>query len=107
MQCGPVRHTIRGPKVSAGQTLERRVIRRDTRFNSSGLPTQASIQEIYGALANDDDRLGLIIADIGELVRDGRAIVVLTERREHLGRIAEAIGNEVPTPLRPPRRDQA
>src|SRR5271167_455699 len=94
MQCGPVRHMISGPKVRAGQTLKRRVIRRDTRFDPSVLPTQASIQEIYGALANDLDRLGLVFADIRELVREERALVVLTERREHLDRIATSIRAE-------------
>jgi superfamily II DNA or RNA helicase len=72
------------------------VIRRDTEFDPSVLPTQASIQEIYGALANDDDRLGLVIADIRELVREDRSLVVLTERREHLDRIAESIRDEIP-----------
>jgi superfamily II DNA or RNA helicase len=87
---------ISGPKLRAGQTLERRVIRRDTRFDPSVLPTQASIQEIYGALANDLDRLGLVVADIRELVHEERALVVLTERREHLDRIARSIRAEIP-----------
>ena len=96
MQCGPIRHIISRPSAREGAALGRRVIRRDTAFDPSVLPTQASIQEIYGALANDDDRLGLVIADIRELVREDRVLVVLTERREHLDRIAEAIGDEIP-----------
>ena len=72
------------------------MIRRDTSFDPSVLPSHASIQEIYGALAENDDRLGLVLADIRDLVRDGRAAVVLTERREHLERIAQSIGDEVP-----------
>jgi superfamily II DNA or RNA helicase len=70
--------------------------RRDTSFDPSILPSQASIQEIYSALADDNDRLGLVLADIRELVRDGRAAVVLTERRKHLERIAKSIGDELP-----------
>jgi superfamily II DNA or RNA helicase len=96
MQCGPVRHIVSGPKVCAGGALERRVIRKDTNFDPIVLPSQASIQEIYGALANDIDRLGLVLADIRELMRQERALVVLTERREHLERIAKSIGDEVP-----------
>jgi superfamily II DNA or RNA helicase len=34
--------------------------------------------------------------DIHELVREGRALVVLTERRDHLERIAESLRNDVP-----------
>jgi len=96
MQCGPVRHVISGPKVKAGEALERRVFRRDTSFDPSILPTEPSIQEIYGALANDIDRLDFVLADIRELVREDRALVVLTERREHLDRIAKSIGDEIP-----------
>ena len=96
MQCGPVRHVISRPMVRAGEALERRVIRKDTSFDPSVLPAQASIQEIYGALAADNDRLGLVLADIRALVRDGRALLVLTERREHLERIVKSIGAEIP-----------
>ena len=92
---GPSATRSAGPRF-AQERLERRVIRRDTSFDPSVLPTQASIQEIYGALANDIDRLGFVLADIRELVREDRALVVLTERREHLDRIAESIGDEVP-----------
>ena len=70
------------------------MIRKDTSFDPSVLPSQPSIQEIYSALAEDNDRLGLVLADIRELVRDRR--VVLTERREHLERIAKSIGDEIP-----------
>jgi superfamily II DNA or RNA helicase len=96
MQCGPVRHSISGPTACEREALGRRVIRRDTDFDPSVLPTQASIQEIYGALSNDADRLGLVVADIRELVRENRAFIVLTERREHLDRIAESISHEIP-----------
>ncbi len=96
MQCGPIRHVVSRPKLRAQDALERRVIRKDTSFDPTSLPSGASIQEIYGALAKDDDRLGLVLADIRELVRDGRALVVLTERREHLERIAECISDDVP-----------
>lgn len=106
MQCGPVRHMVR-PTVRAGEDQERRVIRRDTGLDPSILPSQASIQEIYGALAENNDRLGLVVADIRELVDNGRAVVVLTERREHLERIAQSIGDDLPKFVVSPRRYQA
>ena len=96
MQCGPVRHMISRPIARAGEGFERRVIRKDTSFDPSVLPSQASIQELYSALAADNDRLGLVLADIRELVGAGRALVVLTERRKHLERIANSIGPEIP-----------
>ncbi len=96
MQCGPVRHMVRRPAVHTRDAVERLVIRKDTSFDQSVLPSRASIQEIYGALAKDNDRLDLVLADIRELVGDGRALVVLTERREHLERIATSIRDEIP-----------
>jgi superfamily II DNA or RNA helicase len=96
MQCGPVRHTAGQPRVDRGQALERRVIRKDTNFDPSVLPSDASIQEIYGALANDVDRLDMIVSDIRELAHHGRAVVVLTERRDHLERIVNSVGDAIP-----------
>lgn len=68
MQCGPIRHTANNPAARTAQALERRVIRKDTRFDPSVLPQEASIQEIYGALAADTGRLDLILADIRRLI---------------------------------------
>jgi superfamily II DNA or RNA helicase len=96
MQCGPVRHIISSPPSRPANPLELRVIRTDTGFDPSLLPPQASIQEIYTALAHDLNRLSLVLADIRELVRDGRALVVLTERRDHLDRIAECLRADIP-----------
>ena len=96
MQCGPMRHAISNPSVRAAPALERLVIRKDTGFDPSVLPREASIQEIYGALAADTRRLDLILADIRRLVGEGRAPVVLTERRAHLDRIAEPLREEMP-----------
>ncbi len=96
MQCGPVRHTASRTKHREAVTLERRVIRKDTDFDPNILPPNASIQEIYGALASNIDRLGMVLTDIRKLVDEQRAVVVLTERREHLERLAESISDGIP-----------
>lgn len=86
MQCGPVRHTIaQGPTDK--HALQLRVVRRDTDFDSSVLPTDASIQEVFGALADDDERTKLIADEALELINQGRSPIVLTERREHLEKL--------------------
>lgn len=96
MQCGPVRHTAKSTPSPQTHALARQLIRKDTGFDPSVLPPEASIQEIYGALATDDGRLNLILSDIRELVGEGRAVVVLTERREHLERIAQSLRDDAP-----------
>ena len=86
MQCGPVRHTIPAGAIRHEHDLDLRVIRRDTEFDANVLPREASIQEIDGALAVDNDRLRLVGADALDLLGDRRAVMILTERRDHLER---------------------
>ena len=93
-QCGPVRHTI---DAVPDTTLALRVVRRDTPFDPAVLPSDPAIQEIYSALAADDDRTELIVRDTRQLLADGRVPLVLTERREHLGRLAAKLQAHVPT----------
>lgn len=93
MQCGPIRHTMDKP---APDTLALRVIRRDTAFDPDVLPPDPGIQEIYSALATDEPRLELIAADTLALLEEGRAPIVLTERRDHLDRLVERLSEHVP-----------
>jgi superfamily II DNA or RNA helicase len=87
MQRGPVRHRIEAGATRGSEPLALRVIRRETSFNPSALPTDASIQEIYGALAADHQRTEMIASDTLALIDHGRSPIVLTERREHLERL--------------------
>lgn len=96
MQCGPVRHTIDSKATPGRTSLELRVIRRDTAFDPSVLPTDAGIQEIYGALAEDGERSEMVVRDAWELVSQGRSPLVLTERREHVERLAALLAPRVP-----------
>lgn len=93
MQCGPTRHTI---KTASADSLALRVIRRDTAFDPAGLPPDPGIQEVYSALALDERRLELIVADTLSLLEQGRSPIVLTERRDHLDRLAERLSAHVP-----------
>jgi superfamily II DNA or RNA helicase len=72
MQCGPVRHTI-AQGLTGEHALQLRVVRRDTGFDPSVLPTEASIQEVFGALADDDERTRLIASEALELIGQGRS----------------------------------
>jgi len=85
MQCGPIRHTI---EAHPDQSLALRVVKRDTGFDARTLPNDPAIQEIYGTLAADAERADLIAEDVRALLAEGRAPLVLTERREHLDQLA-------------------
>jgi superfamily II DNA or RNA helicase len=94
MQCGPTRHTM---GTDADDDLALRVIRRDTDFDPGVLPPDPGIQEVYSALAVDERRIDLIASDTLGLLREGRTPILLTERREHLDRLAERLREHVPS----------
>ncbi len=96
MQCGPIRHEIDRQATSSGPELRLRIVRRETSFDPAVLPTDAGIQEIYGALAADELRADLIARDTIKLTAEGRSPIVLTERREHLQQLAARLRDHVP-----------
>lgn len=74
MRCGPIRHEIDGQAARSEEKLRLRIVRRDTTFDPAVLPTDAGIQEIYGALATDEQRAELIARDTLRLTADGAEI---------------------------------
>jgi superfamily II DNA or RNA helicase len=93
MQCGPIRHTIGRDAARALQPLTRSVVHRETDFDPRTLPRDPHIQEVFGALATDDRRTAMIAQDARALSERGRHPIVLTERREHLERLADQIAS--------------
>ena len=92
MQCGPVRHTVGHDPDRQPRRLAQRLVRRDTPFDPQSLPTEPHIQEVFAALAADAARTEMIARDTLQLVAEGRQPLVLTERREHLERLATQLG---------------
>ncbi len=95
MQCGPIRHTAPTP-ASAPQDLE--VVPR-SRFARIDLPSEAGIQDVFRHLANDPERTGAIAAEIESACAQGRKVLVLTERTEHLDAIHAALDGHEPVPF--------
>ena len=95
MQCGPIRYTAAKPP-GAPHDLE--VLPR-SRFTRIDLPTDAGIQDVFRHLANDQARTEAIAAAVRDAVGQGRKVLVLTERTEHLDAINVALDGLEPTPL--------
>ena len=91
MQCGPIRHTAANPD-GAPQTLE--VTPRVLSATVIVSP-DAGIQEVFRTLAIDDARTARIAEEIVDAYQQGRKILVLTERTEHLAAIEAALGGRV------------
>jgi superfamily II DNA or RNA helicase len=91
MQCGPIRHSAAQPE-GAPQILE--VVPRylDARIN---VAEGAGIQDVFRHLAVDAARTSAIADDVVHAYQNGRKLLVLTERTEHLDAIRAALGAKV------------
>jgi superfamily II DNA or RNA helicase len=95
MQCGPIRHTAARP-VEAPHDLQ--VLPRSCSAHID-LPPESGIQEVFRHLANDRSRTAAIAAEVKKAFDQGRKVLVLTERTEHLDAMRAALGAEVPLPF--------
>jgi superfamily II DNA or RNA helicase len=94
MQCGPIRYRVDAKKQAAARPFVHRVIVRPTGFYSMTGPEQdprAEFQELCNALRNDDARNQMICTDVVSALNEGRSPLLLTERVEHLERLAQRL----------------
>ena len=95
MQCGPIRHTAATP---AGAPHDLEVVPRASHARID-LPQDVGIQDVFRHLANDQARTEAIAAEVRDAFAQGRKVLVLTERTEHLDAIDAALGGLEPSPF--------
>jgi len=93
MQCGPIRYSVSAKSEAAKRPFDHVARIRTTSFS---FPTQPdseppSIQEVFRALANNEQRNSLIFDDILHALDAGRSPVVITERTDHLESLAKRL----------------
>ncbi len=95
MQCGPIRFRASAKAEARRHPFSHRAILRPTKFQLPDRPDEERppIQQIYGALADDEIRNALIFDDVLTVLEAGRSPVVLTERRDHANHFAEKLGS--------------
>jgi superfamily II DNA or RNA helicase len=91
MQCGPIRHTAQRP-AGAPQTLE--LVSRTHQLPA--LPADLPIQELMRRLAENQPRTDRIVAEALHCWGDGRKLLLLSERTDHITAIAGALAEQVP-----------
>ena len=99
MQCGPVRHRVDAKTQAAARPFTHHVLVRPTNFLAtvdSDPDPRLEFHQLYGALQNDNRRNQMICADVLSVVKQGRSPLVLTERIEHLQRLAQLLSPEIP-----------
>jgi superfamily II DNA or RNA helicase len=95
MQCGPIRHTAAKP-AGAPHDLEVAPYSLHARID---LPTEAGIQNVFRHLANDEVRTAAISGEIEHAFSQGRKVLVLTERTDHLDAMSSALDGKIPPPF--------
>ena len=99
MQCGPIRHRVDAKAQAAARPFTHHVLVRPTNFRALALSEpdpRAEFQQLYEALPADDKRNQMICEDVVKAVQEGRSPLVLTERIEHLQRLAEMLSPHIP-----------
>jgi len=95
MQCGPIRYKLSARAMTATTPFEHEVIPRLTEFCVPPERIDTTIQELYAALAKDDIRNELIVADLVRAVGEGRSPLLLTGRTDHLKYFETALSGQV------------
>jgi superfamily II DNA or RNA helicase len=89
MQCGPIRHKVTARAQLAARGGVHRAEQRETGFTADEwTASRVPIASVYRALAESDVRNDRIFDDVLRALEDGRHPIVLTERRDHLERLA-------------------
>ena len=91
MRCGPIRHAAKRP-AGVPQTLER--VSRTHQLPA--LPADLPIQELMRRLAEDQHRTVCIVAEGLVAWEEGRKLLLLSERTDHITAIAGALTEQVP-----------
>ncbi len=90
MQCGPIRYRASAKSEARRHPFRHWAILRPTRFRlPAGIEAEhPPIQEVYSALAGDEERNALIIDDLLAALEARRSPLVVTERKDHAGELA-------------------
>ena len=91
MQCGPIRHTAsRATSAPDDLMVETRLL--PAQIN---LPEGAGIQDVFRHLAENIERTELITLEVDKAFNQGRKVLVLTERTDHLSAIEAALAGRI------------
>jgi superfamily II DNA or RNA helicase len=88
MQCGPIRFRVSARDAIARSPFQHLVLPRLTSFHA---PENLRIQDLYSALNSDAERDQQILSDIREAVSEGATPLVLTNRTDHLDKLAAGL----------------
>ena len=86
LQCGPILYQVDAKEQAKNRGFVQFIIPRFTAFRT--VSEEKGVAGLYSALAKDEQRNLMIIRDIKQALAQGRSPILLTERREHVERLA-------------------
>ena len=98
MQCGPVRHRVSAKAEAIRRPFSHTVLVRPTAFQSTiPAPSDKRVEfhSLYGELIADESRNRRICDDVIEAAKAGRSPLVLTERNDHLEKLADQLAGSI------------
>lgn len=95
MQCGPIRYLVDAKEQAKKRSFVHFVIPRFTAYRSAAVE-ERGVAALYSDLAEDERRNRQIVQDTKEVLEQGRCPILLTERREHVERLAALLAPHCP-----------
>jgi superfamily II DNA or RNA helicase len=95
MQCGAIRHRVSSKSQISMSQMQHHVIIRNTQFCLPDVNNMPSINDIYQALVNHQDRNEQIFNDVLSALEAKRKPLLLTERTQHLDWFANRLSKFV------------
>jgi superfamily II DNA or RNA helicase len=91
MQWGPIRFNLSAREAAEHSSLQHLVVPRQTSFRVPSEVADLTIHDTYAALVTNEERSRQIVEDIVQAVCEGRTPLVLTNRTDHLERLASGL----------------
>lgn len=91
MQCGPIRHIAARPACAPNDlSVSPRILSAPVI-----VPEWSGIQEVFKRLADDTQRTATIVTAVVQAYRQGRKVLVLSQRTEHVETLDVALRNQI------------
>ena len=91
MQCGPVRYLVDAKSQAEKRAFSHSVI---LRFTRTRLLAARKLQDVYAGIVENTARTSQIVSDAIKLIMEGRTPLLLTQRKDHAMRLAEALNGK-------------
>jgi superfamily II DNA or RNA helicase len=94
MQCGDIAYKVDAESQANKRPFEHYLVPRFTGFKKVTLTDETNVMKIQNELMTSEQRNRLIIGDIKNAVDNGKTPIILTERADHVGILADLLKSD-------------